>query len=180
MDSALQFMATRSFGTAHARFPVGALGDACYHKTGTPTNKDIEPTIYSQYGGHGLKIFVYCAPRQFGYWVYDVNICSARVSDYTGSDTSDLTYNIENNNLFALGDKGLSSKLRSFVTPYKKSAVLKTVRGYYGTRRKEILKNFAAFNNDIGRDRYVHVKLNIAALLIQTTKKVVHSSPLIY
>lgn len=59
-----------------------------------------------------------------------------------------------------MGDKGLSSKARDFVTPYKKDVVLAFYRQIRGPtpamqriRRRQALKNFCKFNRDIGHHR---------------------------
>jgi hypothetical protein len=46
----------------------------------------MEQILYSKYGGHGLKLFVHCLPRDFGNWIIEIKLLTARSSDYTGYD----------------------------------------------------------------------------------------------
>lgn len=68
------------------RYRIATLGDATYHLVPTPRDKELEQFIYSRYGGHGLKLFVHCLPREFGDWIVEVALLTARSSDYTGYD----------------------------------------------------------------------------------------------
>lgn len=155
IECANQYEAAHTFGPAQERFKIGAIGDATYHLIATPSDRNIEPLLYSAYcGGHGIKCFVYCATRDVGWWVYEINMLPARFTDYTGSDTAEVTEILVRNNLNALGDKGLCSKDRHFITPYKDTTVRGSVRGVLSTTvRKDIIAAFCEFNNDIGRER---------------------------
>jgi hypothetical protein len=150
---------------ANQRYRVANINDATYYLIGTPTNPDVEPMLYSKYGGHGLKITINCLPRVTGCWICEVVVITARANDLTAYDMTKTAKVMQQENLRSMGDKGLLSKDRNFVTPYKENTLRRLINMIrkptrQATRRAQTATrtNLIKFNKDIGHHRYAQAR----------------------